>query len=130
LLLLSFVAFFHIHGTIEANESEEVFSGMDLILMLIVVFSASFSVFYSFKTRSYRKNGNFDMMKFYNAKANMSMGLMLVAMGSIQLFSFGADMTGWRMSIGIIFLALGLFNLYMGVRNYRTYLPKVVNKSD
>lgn len=103
---------------------------MDLILMLIVVFSASFSVFYSFKTRSYRKNANFEMMKFYNAKANMSMGLMLVAMGSIQLFLFGADMTGWRMFIGIIFIALGLFNLYMGVRNYRTYLPKVANKNN
>jgi hypothetical protein len=103
---------------------------MDLILMLIVIFAASFSVFYSFKTRSYRKSGKFETMKFYNAKANMSMGIMLVAMGSIQLFSFGADMTGWRMSIGVIFLALGLFNLYMGVRNYRTYLPKVVNKKD
>lgn len=69
-------------------------------------------------------------MKFYNAKANISMGLMLVAMGIIQLFSFSADMTGWRVTIGAIFLALGLFNLYMGVRNYRIYLPKVVNKND
>jgi predicted membrane channel-forming protein YqfA (hemolysin III family) len=103
---------------------------MDLIFMLIVIFSASFSVFYSFKTRSFRKNGKFEMMKFYNAKANISMGLMLVAMGSIQLFSFDVDMTGWRMSIGFIFLALGLFNLYMGVRNYRIYLPKVMNNNN
>lgn len=99
---------------------------MSFILMFIVVFSASFSVFYSFKTRSYRKEGNFDVMKFYNAKANMSMGLMLTAMGFIQLFTFGGtDITGWRMFIGAVFLALGLFNIYMGIRNYRVYVVKV-----
>lgn len=100
---------------------------MSFVLMLIVVSSASFSVFYSFKTRSYRKEGNFDVMKFYNAKSNISMGLMLTAMGSIQLFTFsGTDITGWRMSIGVVFLALGLFNLYMGVRNYRVFSAKVL----
>lgn len=99
---------------------------MSLILMFVVVISASFSVFYSFKTRSYRKEGNFDVMKFYNAKANVSMGLMLSSMGFIQLFTFGADLTGWRMFIGIVFLALGVFNLYMGVRNYRVFAPKVL----
>jgi hypothetical protein len=98
---------------------------MDLILMLIVIFAASFSVFYSFKTRSYRKNGKFEMMKFYNAKANISMGTLLVAMGLIQLFSFGKDLTGWRIFIGLLFLSIGLFNFYMGVRNFRTYLPKI-----
>lgn len=100
---------------------------MSFVLMLIVVFSASFSVFYSFKTRSYRKEGNFDVMKYYNAKANISMGLMLTAMGFIQLFTFGGtDITGWRIFIGVVFLALGLFNLYMGIRNYRVFAPKVL----
>jgi uncharacterized membrane protein len=100
---------------------------MSLVLMFIVVISASFSVFYSFKTRSYRKEGNFDVMKFYNSKANISMGLMLSSMGFIQLFTFGGtDITAWRMFIGAVFLALGLFNLYMGIRNYRVFAPKVL----
>jgi hypothetical protein len=97
---------------------------MDVFLMFIVVLAAAFSIFYSFRTRSYRKKREFELMKFYNAKANISMGTLLIAMGLIQLSSFGEDLTGWRIFIGLLFLSIGLFNFYMGVRNYRTFLPK------
>jgi predicted membrane channel-forming protein YqfA (hemolysin III family) len=98
---------------------------MDLILTIIVVFSALSSVFYSIKTRSYRKRGEYEWMRFYNAKGNIAMGSMLISMGVIQLFTFSNEVSGTRMFIGLIFFLLGAFNFFMGIRNYREYLPKI-----
>ncbi|EGL83080.1 hypothetical protein CathTA2_1420 [Caldalkalibacillus thermarum TA2.A1] len=113
-----------------------------ILLMFTVVIVASFSIYYSFKTRSYRKQyyeiaafkktkkkpkkkeqQAFHMMKYYNAKTNIAMGTMLTAMAMIQ-FMF-SDLNGWVIGVAVAFLALGLFNLIMGIRHYRTYAPKV-----
>lgn len=115
---------------------------LDLILMFTVVISASLSVYYSFKTRSIRKEYlNVSMrgktkkkpgkkeqqlyvsMRFYNAKTNTAMGIMLIAMAITQ--SLFPELTVWRLMVGAIFLALGIFNLVMGIRHYRTYAPQV-----
>lgn len=100
---------------------------MDLLLMFIVVVSASFSVYYSFKSRAYRREGRFEMTKFYQAKTNIAMGMLLVGMGIIQTFTFPHPSL-IRVTIGLIFLALGLFNFYMGTKHYRYYLPQVRDK--
>ncbi|GGK11315.1 hypothetical protein GCM10010965_00220 [Caldalkalibacillus thermarum] len=65
----------------------------------------------------------YHMMKYYNAKTNIAMGTMLSAMAMIQ-FMF-SELTGWVIGVAIAFLALGLFNLIMGIRHYRMYAPKV-----
>lgn len=109
------------------------------LLMLTAVISASFSIYYSFKTRAYRKQyfevarlnskkkprpkeqEAYQWMKFYNAKTNIAMGTLLIVMAIIQ-FTF-PDLSGVRIGVGIAFLALGLFNFIMGLRNYRLYFP-------
>ncbi|WP_202081316.1 YtpI family protein [Caldalkalibacillus salinus] len=97
---------------------------MGNILLLVVVFAASFAIFYSVRTRQYRNKENMDIMRFYNAKTNIAMGIMLVSMALIQLFTF-PETTGWRIGVGIVFLLLGAFNFMMGLRNYNTFAPKV-----
>lgn len=97
---------------------------MDIALMIVIIIAAAFSVFYSIKTRQYRKEGNFDIMKYYNSKANIGMGIMLIAMATVQFIAFGAESTA-RVVVGSAFLLLGAFNLYAGIRNYRIYTPKV-----
>jgi hypothetical protein len=101
---------------------------MDLFIIMIVIFSAVFAIYYSMKTFRYRRSGDFDWMRFFNAKANISMGIMLLTMGWIQLFSFGAETTGWRIVVGVVFAALGLFNLLAGMRNYKVYKAEVNKK--
>lgn len=71
------------------------------------------------RTRSYRKQQNFNWMKLYNAKTNISMGIMLIALAIIQ-FTF-TQLTGVRIGIGILFLLLGLINFFTGLKNYRQY---------
>lgn len=97
---------------------------MDFLFILIVLFSASFSVFYAFRTRAYKKQGKLEIMFFYNAKSNISMGIMLISMALIQLVFFETP-TGWRIGVGVIFLALGAFNLFIGVKNYKILLPQI-----
>lgn len=92
---------------------------MDLILSFIVMLAAGFTIYYSYKTRSYRKQGQFNWMKFYNAKTNIAMGTLLIALAIIQ-FSFD-HLSGWRLTVGIAFLALGLVNLVVGIRHYQHY---------
>ncbi|WP_025027355.1 YtpI family protein [Caldalkalibacillus mannanilyticus] len=101
---------------------------MSIILSCIAAFSAGLSIFYSAKTRQYRKQRNYNVMKFYSAKVNISMGTMLLALGSIQLFTFGIELSGWRIFVGLLFLGLGLFNLLMGIRNYKASLPHLSEK--
>jgi|GEM_PF-4518355 len=101
---------------------------MSIFLSFTAAIMAGLSIFYSAKTRQYRRQGNYNVMRFYNAKVNISMGVLLLALGSIQLFTFGSELTGWRIFVGILFLALGLFNLVMGIKNYKTFLPLPSNK--
>lgn len=101
---------------------------MDLLLMFIVVVAASFSVYYSIQTRSFRKSQDFDLMKYYNSKTNITMGIMLVAMAIVQLFMF-PETTGWRIGVGIVFLLVGAFNLYMGIKHFKTYRERVQSQS-
>lgn len=92
---------------------------MDLILIFIVTFSAGFTIFYSFKTRTYRKQQELNLMKFYNSKTNVAMGIMLIALAIIQ-FTF-EELTGWRIGVGLTFLVLGLINFIVGIRHYQQY---------
>lgn len=100
---------------------------MDFVLFFLVIFSAGFSIFYSFRSRSFKKQGKYDFMRYYTAKTNIAMGAMLISMGLIQLISFYPEITGWRIGVGIVFLALGLFNFIMGLRYQRIFASKVSN---
>lgn len=112
---------------------------LDLILIAFAVITASLSIYYSFKTRTYRKQyyqvATFDpkkkpspkeqeayrWMRWYNAKTNIAMGILLIAMAVIQ-FTF-PELSGVRIGVGLVFLALGLFNLIFGIKHYRQFFP-------
>lgn len=96
---------------------------MNFILIIIVMLAAGFSIFYSMKTRTYRKQQNYPWMKLYNAKTNIAMGVMLIALAIIQ-FTF-QQLDGWRIGVGSVFLFLGLINFFVGLKHYREYRPEV-----
>ncbi|MDB5055921.1 MAG: hypothetical protein JWM44_3971 [Bacilli bacterium] len=79
----------------------------------VIILSLCFSIFYS-----YRQRTQTDAIKkgILAAKMNISMGSMLVFMALLQIFLFEANSA--RTILGILFLLLGLFNLFSGFRNY------------
>jgi multisubunit Na+/H+ antiporter MnhG subunit len=66
-----------------------------------------------------------------SARMNIGMGTMLTLFAVIQLFLFRSANEGSsiRVIIGTLFLLLGLFNIFAGLRNRKIYLAKA-NKLD
>jgi glucose uptake protein GlcU len=91
-------------------------SMLSFILTAVILLSLMSTVFYSYRSRTqsdaYKKG-------VLAAKMNISMGFMLVSMALLQIFLFEADTM--RTILGIIFLLLGLFNFFSGVRNHMHY---------
>jgi uncharacterized membrane protein len=55
----------------------------------------------------------------YTAKMNICMGLMLLFIATIQILLFEGSTV--RVIVGSIFLLIGLFNLFAGLRNHSVY---------
>lgn len=59
------------------------------------------------------------MRGLLQAKMNISMGVTLVGIALIQIFLFESS---WlRAIIGAVFLVMGLFNMFAGIRNRRLF---------
>jgi hypothetical protein len=89
---------------------------LSFFLTFAILLSLIFTVFYSYRSRTHK-----DTYKraVFAAKMNISMGFMLVFMAMLQIFLFDANTM--RTILGIIFLLLGLFNFFSGVRSYMHY---------
>lgn len=86
------------------------------VLLVIMLLCAILSVIYSFR---YRRATDPTIRGLHQAHMNISMGIMLIAIALIQILLFEAN---WlRTIIGAIFLLMGLFNLFAGIRNRRIF---------
>jgi hypothetical protein len=79
---------------------------------LIIVSSVSSAVF-SFRAR---RATDVKLRGLYAARMNISMGLMLIFIALLQMFLFSGSTL--RVVIGALFMLLGLFNLFAGLRNH------------
>jgi hypothetical protein len=89
---------------------------LQFILIAVVVASCASSVFYSVRhrrTASPKKKGVFA------ARMNISMGTMMLAIALIQIALFEPSTV--RVIVGVVFLLIGLFNLFAGVRNHSIF---------
>ncbi|MEX2461704.1 MAG: YtpI family protein [Paenibacillaceae bacterium] len=91
-------------------------SAFSFILTAVILISLMSTVFYSFRSRT---QSDANMRGILAAKMNISMGFMLIAMALLQIFLFEANTM--RTILGIVFLLLGLFNFFSGVRNHMHY---------
>jgi glucose uptake protein GlcU len=91
-------------------------STFSFILTAVILLSLLSTVFYSFRSRTQK---DAVLRGVLAAKMNISMGFMLVAMALLQIFLFETNTL--RTALGIIFLLLGLFNFFSGVRNHMHY---------
>lgn len=55
----------------------------------------------------------------YAAKMNISMGSMLIILALIQMFEFSGS--SLRVVIGALFMVLGAFNIFAGIRNHSMF---------
>ncbi|WP_135557756.1 YtpI family protein [Paenibacillus cymbidii] len=86
------------------------------LLSAAILVSLLFTVVYSFR---YRRRTDPRERGLYAARMNMWMGGMLIVMAIAQFSLF--DMNSTRLVLGAVFLLLGLFNLFAGMRNHKLY---------
>lgn len=86
------------------------------ILSAFILITLAFSVYYALR---YRRQTNQVQRGIFAARMNICMGLMLILLSIAQLFFFND--TAIRRVIATIFLLIGLFNLYSGIRNHSEF---------
>ena len=92
------------------------------ILYVCFLIALVSSIYYSFKVR---RDQRADYKGIFQARQNMSMGIMLVLLASYPFLFVEGSSVG--VIIGALFLLLGLFNLYAGIRNHAIYRRRLTN---
>ncbi|ASS66440.1 MULTISPECIES: YtpI family protein [unclassified Paenibacillus] len=82
------------------------------ILIAGIVLTSAMSVVYSFKSR---RSSDPRQRALHAARMNISMGSMLLFISLIQMFMYSGSTL--RVIIGSLFMVLGLFNIFAGLRN-------------
>ncbi|CAM4440065.1 MAG: YtpI family protein [Paenibacillus macerans] len=83
------------------------------ILYAVLIIACVCSVFFSFKSR---RSLDPKVRGLSAAKTNISMGVTLIILALIQMFMFSGS--SLRVVIGALFMVLGAFNIFAGIRNH------------
>ncbi|WP_127571667.1 YtpI family protein [Paenibacillus xylaniclasticus] len=86
------------------------------ILFIGIVVTSGLSVIYSFKAR---RATDMDDRGLYTAHMNIYMGIMLLLIALIQMLMYNGSTL--LVIVGAVFMVLGLFNLFAGIRNRSFY---------
>ncbi|MFD0588366.1 YtpI family protein [Paenibacillus sp. GCM10027627] len=89
---------------------------MQWVLYPGIMITLALSAYFSFKSRRVADPRQRGMS---TARMNMSMGVMLMFIAAVQLFL--SNESTLRIVIGAVFLVLGVFNLFAGLRNLSAY---------
>lgn len=95
---------------------------MPIFLILIVV---SISMYLYFKVKAVRAKAPYEK-QWRNTKASISLGAFLAFFGINQIIQPRSTV---EVIISIIFIALGLINVIVGMKAYKYYTPLVVEES-
>jgi hypothetical protein len=96
--------------------SEEWFDLINVSLWLLgilIVLTSVLSAVYSIRSR---RTADGRLRGLYGARMNISMGLMLIFIALLQMFLFPGSTI--RVIVGAVFMLIGLFNLFAGLRNH------------
>ncbi|MCA1291695.1 YtpI family protein [Paenibacillus sp. alder61] len=83
------------------------------ILYACLIVSSVCSIFFSIKSR---RSLDARIRGIAQAKSNISMGTMLIMLALIQMLIFSGSTV--RVVVGALFMVLGAFNIFAGIRNH------------
>lgn len=90
------------------------------ILSPVIFISLLCSIYFSVKSRQAKEPIRKGIL---SGKLNISMGIMLIFISFVQLFL--SNESTLRIILGAIFLVIGAFNLFAGLRNLRFFKNKL-----
>ncbi|RCX17299.1 YtpI-like protein [Fontibacillus phaseoli] len=86
--------------------------GFLYVLYAALIVSSLCAIFFSVKSR---RSLDARVRGISQAKMNISMGFMLIVLAIIQMFMFSGSTV--RVVVGALFMVLGAFNIFAGIRN-------------
>lgn len=86
------------------------------VLFPVILITLALSAFFSLRAR---RSSDSLARGLNSARMNISMGIMLIFIAGIQLFL--SNESTLRIVIGAIFIVIGVFNLFAGLRNLGAY---------
>jgi Zn-dependent protease len=98
-----------------SKEGQNMLEVINSIIILGFILALGFTLYYSVKFRRERQP---DLRGLLQAKQNISMGFLLVLLSAYPLFVTSGTA---GVIVGLLFLLMGLFNLFAGIRNRSTY---------
>jgi hypothetical protein len=87
---------------------------IDLILSFIFLISMVAAVYLSVRGR---RSESYAEAELYRARMNISLGLMMLALGAFQLTAY-TPLSAVRVVVALVFLGIGAVNLLGGWRNH------------
>lgn len=94
------------------------------ILVILFMFSLAFYVFYKAK---YFRTQRPAEKKWISAKSSIALGLFVALFGLNQFF---IHQTTVGYIVGTVFLVLGAFNVFGGIKSYKFYLPHAIEEAE
>ncbi|MGG4141634.1 YtpI family protein [Paenibacillus algorifonticola] len=85
---------------------------MQYLFAPVIFLTLLLTVIFSYRSRRATDGA---MRMLYGARMNISMGVMLIFIAGVQLFLSNESTV--RIVIGTLFMVIGLFNLFAGLRN-------------
>ena len=86
------------------------------LLIILICLTSVLSVVFSFKAR---RSSAIRLRGIYGARLNICMGIMLVLIALFFMLLFSGSTV--KVIIGALFIVMGLFNLFAGLRNHGVY---------
>jgi UDP-N-acetylmuramyl pentapeptide phosphotransferase/UDP-N-acetylglucosamine-1-phosphate transferase len=93
-----------------------------IILLSLFILTTFGTLYFSFMKR--RTSGV--THQFHQARMNTNMGILFISFAAILLFT--PDYALWRMILIFLIFALGIINLFYGVKSWRN-LTKIIKES-
>ncbi|WP_449621470.1 YtpI family protein [Robertmurraya sp. Marseille-Q9965] len=94
------------------------------VLVILFVFSFSFYIFYKVKYFRSQKPAE---KKWISAKSGIALGLFIALFGLNQFF---INQTTVGYIVGSIFILLGAYNVWAGLKSYKFYLPHAIEEAE
>lgn len=89
------------------------------IFGIVILVTLVLSVNFSFRSR---RHSDPTIRGLMAARMNVCLGLMLIALALLQMFIYSGSTL--RVIVGAVFLVLGIFNLFAGLRNHSFFTKR------
>lgn len=94
------------------------------ILVILIVFSLAFYVFYKIKYVRSTKPGE---RRWISSKSGIALGLFVLTFGINQLYIYQSTVS---YIIAAVFILLGAINIWSGIKAYKFYLPYAIEEAE